>query len=350
MAQPCRYSRVETHVKRRIILLLSLAGAALTALGDVAPARAADEQVAVVARPTPVDAFGGRVVWSAWDAAGQEFRLVEHIGGVTRALPVAASATPFDVDLGPGRRGGAVAVYSRCARPAGGVFGHDGRRGCNLYLYDFVRGRERALRRASSRADEYAPAVWRNRLAFARVRPARNGRAARRLLYWRRLTGPGRAHRLRRGAFAARNGGAPAELDIRGRRVAFRWDIDFGGELRVSTTTGRTRRVLLVPGSGAATIDFFARGITLSRGYVYWWLRSERGGDVRRYALAARLHERATTVLDPYATGFAQDGAAAYYVRLTASGQPPCAPPACDHDIRRLDGLAFEPAPPLVLK
>ncbi len=67
-------------------------------------------------------------------------------GGVVQALPVAPRATPFDVDLGPDRHGGLVAVYSRCA-----VLRRDlttpqvlraGRHGCDVYTYSFALGRD----------------------------------------------------------------------------------------------------------------------------------------------------------------------------------------------------------------
>jgi hypothetical protein len=124
-----------------------------------------------------VDAFDGRVVWSDDDATIGAWRLMEHAGEVTRAIPVEPRPTPFDVDLGPDGSGGTVAVYSRCAR---GLRRHiptppDQRparsNGCDLYLFSFATGIETKLR--SSRVDEYWPSVWGARIAFVRGYPAR---------------------------------------------------------------------------------------------------------------------------------------------------------------------------------
>jgi hypothetical protein len=121
-----------------------------------------------------IDALHGHLVWSDYDAAIDAWRLMAHVRGATRALPIAPRRTPFDVDLGLDRRGRMLAVYSRCARG----LRHDmptpqslraARYGCALYSYSFASGRETALADASSHADEYWPAMSHGRVAFVRA-------------------------------------------------------------------------------------------------------------------------------------------------------------------------------------
>jgi hypothetical protein len=82
-------------------IAVALALAALHA----APVQAADTVVSTVARPTTIDSYGGRAVWSAWDPSARAYRLTEYADGAVRQVPVPAGAVPFDVDLGPAASG-----------------------------------------------------------------------------------------------------------------------------------------------------------------------------------------------------------------------------------------------------
>jgi hypothetical protein len=96
----------------------TLAGIAATAsLAAAAPARAADEVVATVAKPTSVSAARGHAVWSAWDPAVDGYRLM-HYDRTGRILPVQMppNRVPFDADVGKDPHGGTMAVFSRCDR------------------------------------------------------------------------------------------------------------------------------------------------------------------------------------------------------------------------------------------
>src|SRR4051794_180499 len=95
---------------------MTTAGGA-AALAGPAPASAADQVIATVARPTGVDARAGHAVWSAWDPAVHGYRLVEYSHGRLRTLGTPPNRVPFDVDLGADPFGGTMAVFSRCTRP-----------------------------------------------------------------------------------------------------------------------------------------------------------------------------------------------------------------------------------------
>jgi hypothetical protein len=309
--------------------------AMLTAL-PVAQARAADRVVATVTRATPVDAYAGHALWSAWDGSG--YRLTESTGGHIRTLPIAAGAVPFDADAGSDAKGAPIAVYSRCRRAPLSPWALDGRRGCDLYEYRFATGREIRITRANSKADEYFPAVWRGRLAFTRT--YRNGD---RRLYWRTLGHAGPSHRLRGGTTAEE--AVPVDLDLRGHTVAFVWQFEFGGELRIATTSGKGRRLVQIPGSGAAANDISGQGPSLSGGSVYWML-SVSGDEpvwsrVRRVRVASRRQQQATTRIDADTAGFAHDRSGSWYVRDAGAGR---------FEVHQATGVRYERADPIVLE
>jgi hypothetical protein len=310
---------------RRILAL-----ALLTLAAAPAQAAADDSLVATVARPTTIDAAGGRAVWSAWDPAARVYRLTEFANGTTRTAPVRPSRVPFDVDLAPG---GGIAVYSRCDRPTVSTWALNGRRGCDVHRFDFGSGRESRVGRINSSADEYWPTITRWRIAFTRTY-----RSGRRVLYWRSLTGSGPSRRLRGWQFEE---AVPEQLDLRDGRVAFIATFEYGADVRLATPDGRGRVLVEVPGSGAAAREFGADGPTLAGGFVHWALASNDSDEVpselRRHALSSGRNTRATALVDGMTTGFARDGARAWYVRSAPGG----------YEVRAATGLTYEPAPPI---
>jgi hypothetical protein len=227
---------------------VGVTAAMLVLLAAAAPA-AADQTIATVAAPTPVSAYGGRVVWSTFDAVKSDYRLMTESAGTVATVPVGPRRVPFDVDVGPDSNGHTIVAYSRCRRdpprrdPAiGNAIAQlpDWRRGrgCDLYRFDFTTGRETRIASASSTgASEFLPSVWRRRVAFARVFERRRGRAGERpYLYVRPLAKAGRTKRLPAGSrsshrFCTGSGHCrlliepgPTALDLVGRRLAFGWD------------------------------------------------------------------------------------------------------------------------------
>jgi hypothetical protein len=327
-----------------------MAGAAVTAALAAVPAAAAaaDEVIATTAKATGVEAYRGHVVWSAWDPAISAYRLTEYHDGMIQPLNrVPPSAVPFDVDLGPDPFGGTMAVFSRCKKPPLSLWALNGRRGCDLYYARLSAGSQVTLRRANSPADESSPTVWNGRIAFARTYSGHGG-PPRRFLYWRSFTGSGPSHRLRRGPVG--DGAVPEQLDMRGTRVTYVWQYEFGAQLRLADTGGGGRALVRVPGSGAAAHDLVTQGPTLAPRGVYWMLAVTDGEPVssefRWAGLGGRSQQRATTgvTADPglerATEGFAQDGGASYYVRAVAADR---------FEIHRVTGLAWEPAPPIEL-
>jgi hypothetical protein len=323
--------------KLAALVLLGLATAA-------APANAADSVVATVAKQTPIDAFGGRAVWSTWDPAAAAYRLTVYNGGRVRNLPVAPSASPFQADLGEGSHGGTVAIYSRCSKPVEVTVDTAGRRGCDLYLYRFATAREVKITRANSKADETWPTVWHNRIAFvreSRVRPF----TAKSVAYWRPLAGKGPWQRLRKGREEV-GSGSPEELDMRGNRIAFINQYEWGADLRTTMIGGRGRVLVAMPGSGAEVFDLTGQGPTVGRRTVHWALSigqdSPVFSEIRQVDLTTLAEKRATARIDApdsvdrATQGFAQDAGTSWYVEVPA-------PDA--FEIHRATGLQYEPAP-----
>jgi hypothetical protein len=214
---------------RRIVVL------ALLSLAAAAPPARADETLAELARPTPVDAWNGRIVYE------QDGAVMTRVGdGAPERLPVRPGGR---IDLGPGPRGAMVAAYAR---------------GGDLFTYDFGDGRERRLSRTAAR--ERLPSVWKGRVAFVR---------ARRL--WVRPIGGGAAREVRGGR------GDYTSLDLHGRRVAF---------ARVRFPGDRTEWQMLTQGGRgvARLIDRAASGL-LSR--VEMLRPTIQGGGIS-YAVARR--------------------------------------------------------------
>ena len=231
----------------------------------------ADETLALVARPTPVSAHAGRVVWSDYDAATNAYYLTQRSGGLTSRVPIRPRSVPFDVDLGPDANGETVAAYSRCARdpkrrdPRIGnaiaqMPGWASGRGCDLYRFDFATGRETRIATANSPgASEFLPTIWKATVAFARVYERKRGlKGERAYLYARPISGAARSRKLiagsrsdlrfctgrpRRCERVVEPG--PTSLDLFGRRLTFGWDSAAQGfpTSSVYLETLRTRRV-----------------------------------------------------------------------------------------------------------
>ena len=176
-------------------------------------------------RGTPISQYGGVLAFSAYDARTRRYRLmIRRAGARAERLPVPSHGRPFDVDLGPGPRGGIAAVYSRC------------RRGCDVYRFTLGGRRELRLRR---RGSERLPSIWRGRIAFARGSRVHIGS--------RRVRAPRR--------------GRATGLDLRGRRLAFTWSSGGRSELRLgtrrlaSTTSDRYASPALTSSAATAAVQ-----------------------------------------------------------------------------------------------
>jgi hypothetical protein len=316
------------YIVAAILTMVSFLGVTQSASGDV--------PIAAVEGGT-ISAYGGRLVWSTYDAALGSYRLTARVGGVIRHPPVPPRTVPFDVDLGPGPQGETVAVYSRCARepaePGLGPGGTDYNLGtdCDVYAYDFGTDREAKLSSAvnSSAASEYLPTIWGRRVAFVRTSPTRSGWPLRPRLYVSALSGRSELKRLPGGTrglihvgvvrrFSFRSG--PSKLDLRGRRLVFGWTyFPRSGtqlfQIRLVTTTGRTQKLIAQNGySSGATIACSYRSPALADG-VYWaGVCASNGavGSFYRYDPLTGRYERSEQ--GRVAGSLAKDGEVTYYL------------------------------------
>ena len=257
-------------------------GAAL-AFALVAPAAhaATDSVVATTARPTPLAAHDGKVLYSEWD--GSQYRLTQLGSG---ALDVPGSSKPFVADIGPGPDGHDVAVYAR-----------DGA----LHLYDFATKRERKLAGTSGAV---AGSVSGDRLVFARKDA----------IYARSLRRSGPSRRLARKEALS--------VDAHNSRFAFSGSRQWSHEPWLATQTALTR-LTRVPGGGASADFLDALNPTFSGNSIYWLLARQgehNFGEIHRYNRAEQRDERVTTPIEGVVAGFAYDGGQ----RVLLASAPSC--------------------------
>lgn len=231
---------------------LLLAAAVMAAL---APAASADTPIATVDLPTEIRSWNGIAAFSVHDARAEVYRLAVTRGtGEPELLPVAPRPVPFDADIGPDSAGEPAVVYSRCEREA------PRRSGCDLHRYSLTRGVEAPIGNADDpTASEYAPTIWRGRVAWARSYDDRE--RGNPIVYTRELTAP-RARRsarlpaipTRRCGFEGTCGptdGDVAELELYGRWLASSVVYEYEGaggvcgrrEVRLATLDGEVRQV-----------------------------------------------------------------------------------------------------------
>jgi hypothetical protein len=246
---------------------------------------ATDTVVATTAKPTPLAADGGNVLYSAWD--GSRYRLTQ-LGG--DAIVVAGSAKPFVVDLD-----GDIAVYPRAGK---------------LYSYDLGTREERDLRADGA----VAGSLSNGRLVYA----------TNKAIYVR---AHGKTVRVaKREALS---------LDSRNSRFAFSGSRTWSHEPWLATQTSLTR-LTKVPGGGASPAFLDTLNPTFSGNSIYWMLSREGEqsfSEIHRFNRRLNRDERVAPAIPGPARGFAYDGGRAYYSLGT--------------EIHEVTGLTFEPAPPI---
>jgi hypothetical protein len=242
------------------------------------PVAAAGTVVAQLERPSTVRAYAGIQVLSAYDGSSYRLAVLRH--GRMELLPVAPSQAPFDVDIGPGRTGRPQLVYTRCRVERPDVaFGRNDSESCDLVTYT-VDGRsaERAVRGASTPdGNEFAPTLWKGRIAFARKVPGRE----RPLVLLRDLSAPRSRPSLRLPSITrATSTRGILELELSGRHLA---QIVFSAgrtEVRlVDVRAGRARRLA---GMGVGEGGQYFAGIGFADGYLAWATQWITGGGALR--------------------------------------------------------------------
>lgn len=315
-----------------------------------APARAADEVIASVDRPTLMSAYGGGLLFSVRDAQTGRYRLwyTEPLRPPAPLPGIAPRSVPFDADLGPGLNGRFLAVYSRCTRePTFDVLNTNGSppdyttgRGCDIYQYDFTAKRETKLRNASSpRASEVLPAVWKTRVAFARVYDG----GSKSYLYERPRTGGGASRRMPAGSVSrdTRYRAHPTSMDLYGRRLAFAWTYGSGerdtpaSQIRMDDT--QTKVVTTVDnygGGGLTTIERATPGFNSSKLYYARLCKGDPGGCAGRSGIMRVRYstgDALRAVIGRYDLGIAlgnrSQGEATVYVLRDANGFRACYDP-----------------------
>lgn len=262
-------ARVQSSVSSDVSSARSRPGpTALVVLGLLmcpAGASAADTTISGDTSATDLSGFGDSLVWSRKEGPGK-FRLVHWRNGVTSDVPVRPFAHTVDADLGPGRRGGVVAVYARCPTS----------RRCDLFHLDLDTGQERKLRSLSSaQRSEFAASSWKGRYVFTR--------AARFSTLEEEFKGFGivgyrRGGVLKSGPLRRISSEEAFETDLQGGRAAFRSGVaSIDSETTVDVKAfrpggeGRTCTIVRAAGEGGAgDDDEVVTSPVLAGDFVYW--------------------------------------------------------------------------------
>jgi hypothetical protein len=169
-------------VRRRSRLgvrVASLAVALPLALAGLAPTAAAQRPSLLDPSGVSVAAYGGWAAWSRADSTTGHFALVTRSPqGVISLPPVAESATPFDLALGPARGSQVDAAYSRCAHAAG-------LEGCHIVVLQLgiARASEHSLAPPGG-GSAHEPAIFNGALVFLRRNPPGASRRPDGLYLW----------------------------------------------------------------------------------------------------------------------------------------------------------------------
>lgn len=301
---------------------------------------------------TAVDAHAGRVAWSALvaersasDSSRPVYRAQTRFRGETSRLPIKDRGVPFDIDLGPDRRGRTVAVYSRCNREPVGDFAQglppdrSTGRGCDIYRFDFATKKETRVEGVSSPgASEHLPTIWGRRIAFARIHERRRGIAGRLPHLYVHDLDSGRTRRLpggTRGVYSEVVGGpGPGALDLQGQRLAVGWEYttyDCPGvakrdlELRAAEilliSLGGKRNRISRSCFGASFSSHELIGVfspALSGSWLFYGDRRADGMHYVRYRLRSGLLQEAPA--NPYLRSVAADRSGLYISRTDGRG------------------------------
>jgi hypothetical protein len=199
----------------------------LIAVPGIAVGEGPEEPLERLVRFAPIAGESGAAAWSRHDPSTSRYQLVIWRAGTAQIARIPTRRAPFDVDLGLDARNRLVATYSRCRsyaviRPFSELdIQRPGQR-CRLYLHRVGTGSERRIRAIGKRGfSDFAPSVWRSRIAFARL-----GRDGRITLHVRGLDG-GRVQDLV--SRSSRPEALPTRLDMRGSRIAYGWRYERSG-------------------------------------------------------------------------------------------------------------------------
>lgn len=336
-----------------------LAGAVVAVPASAASGPLSPTVLSVEQNDTPVDGWGGWLVWSRREDDRRYALVARTPAGEGLRLSVAPQAVPVDASIGPGPDGAPLVVYTTCANPTATV-----PTGCDVRRLDLATGVDAPVPVASAPGtDERHPSVWGDRIAFSRtVAPGRTDRAG---IALAGLDDPAPASATIFGARTERVAGrrvpspayGPRGIDLRGTTVAAAW--------RTSGRGPERWRLIVRAGSGAPrtvhtattnrrTLSRLGRPVLSARDVV---APQQRAGATSRselvrttlsgsasWTLASGFSAAQTARYGSALSAVARTGAELVVVRRLASdGRWSCRHPQLS-DARGCELLALDPA------
>ncbi len=260
---------------------LLVTAAAVPAVRAQAAPLSMSAELAAPAFPSPVSAAGGVIAWAAPSGAGHRFAIVVRQGGHEHALSATSAVGWIDgIKLGTDSAGHSIVVYSRCPHSpfASAAAGSAGTDGCRLWWAAISGGG--AHRIDAAPADTSVGVAEHGNVVFA-VQPntAHENQPAR--IETAHLTGTS-AHALR---LPAPDGATIDDLSANGSQVAFSEaplaaDPSMGvSEIWLDSGNAAPELIARVVSDGVPIDDSeqFFDGLTLTSGFVYAFLYSQRG-------------------------------------------------------------------------
>ena len=236
-----------------------------------------------------VSAYRGRIAWSHYDSATDQWVLMTRIRGRVRQAPVAPRAgRPFDVDLGPNAAGNTAAVYSRCR----------GSGGCDIYEFDFRTGKETAVSAVNTSRSEYLPSIWKTRIAF--IRGCRGTSRCKRVSASVHLLDTDKAGSSKRISppprrYKPKQYASPRAVELRRKHVAYAWDYSqepdevWPGISQLRLYDGRRSRVLRTTSTSGAGGQVIRSPSFSDKHLLYFAQVGEAmASDIVRYSLATK--------------------------------------------------------------
>src|SRR5205823_2660701 len=112
---------VDRDPRKATMYRSALAGlmSAMVVLATMASGASAAGRLGSFKRPSTLSAYGGVLVWSAYDTGTRRYSLMMRVGADISVVPVPPRARPFDAVVSRGSDGRPTIVFGECSSSSG---------------------------------------------------------------------------------------------------------------------------------------------------------------------------------------------------------------------------------------